>query len=351
MAIVLCGRDECTNVSQQVRRVRQAKLWVVPRNRDDPPAPQQFGYVNIVPTRSAHGVFDSFGETIRKFNSHLRKHPLPGRVMNVESQEMKFHEWGVGVDPDESCWVESVKFNVSFLVVIRVFFETGTSAYEEIGCADFVPTCRDVGSQFATSDFEDFGSVVYKARCWIRQQQDVRVTNIQSIDYKLLHGSNINDVDTQRSFYVESGLHTTRYLRVLRICFVKPFDGSPLMQDEPFRLNYVTFEPLMISSGGIIGIPLFQTMDETMKRAVAWLNQSPPELEAVSAETVPVRMFSGNQYGNHEVTYTWNRGEQKEFWLLVLRIFVNGDYDVSPGDLLPEVDDKDKDNNCACVLL
>ena len=46
---------------------------------------------------------------------------------------MKFHEWGVGVDPDESCWVESVKFNVSFLVVIRVFYDIGLPGYEEIG--------------------------------------------------------------------------------------------------------------------------------------------------------------------------------------------------------------------------
>jgi len=46
---------------------------------------------------------------------------------------MKFHEWGVGVDPDESCWVESVKFNLSFLVVIRVFYELGPPACEEIG--------------------------------------------------------------------------------------------------------------------------------------------------------------------------------------------------------------------------
>ena len=53
--------------------------------------------------------------------------------MNIESQEMKFHEWGVGVDPDESCWVESVKFNLSFLVVIRVFYELGPPACEEIG--------------------------------------------------------------------------------------------------------------------------------------------------------------------------------------------------------------------------
>ena len=56
-----------------------------------------------------------------------------GKILNVESQEMKFHEWGVGVDPDESCWVESVKFNISFLVVIRVFYEVGPPAYEEIG--------------------------------------------------------------------------------------------------------------------------------------------------------------------------------------------------------------------------
>jgi len=58
---------------------------------------------------------------------------VAGTILNIESQEMKFHEWGVGVDPDESCWVESVKFNLSFLVVIRVFYELGPPACEEIG--------------------------------------------------------------------------------------------------------------------------------------------------------------------------------------------------------------------------
>jgi len=61
-----------------------------------------------------------------------------GCILNIESQEMKFHEWGMDVDPDESCWVESVKFNVSFLVVIRVFFEHGFSACEEIGRFVFI---------------------------------------------------------------------------------------------------------------------------------------------------------------------------------------------------------------------
>ena len=56
-----------------------------------------------------------------------------GKILNIESQEMKFHEWGVGVDPDESCWVESSKFNISFLVVIRLFYVLGVPAYEDIG--------------------------------------------------------------------------------------------------------------------------------------------------------------------------------------------------------------------------
>jgi len=143
---------------------------VIPKAPGEPPEPQQIGYINVIPARNDNGIFDSFGDTVRKFNMHLRQRPLPGksqpgiyrryssislfdvsspfsyswilqvkghcsagRILDMESQEMKFHEWGVGVDPDESCWVESVKFNVSFLVVIRVFYEIGLPGYEEIG--------------------------------------------------------------------------------------------------------------------------------------------------------------------------------------------------------------------------
>ena len=82
------------------------------------------------------------------------------------------------------------------------------------------------------------------------------------------------ELDTQRSFFVESGRGTTRYIRILRICFVKPFDGSPITPQRLLHLNYVTFEPIMVSTGGIIGIPIFETQSETMRRAMAWLNKT-----------------------------------------------------------------------------
>jgi len=55
------------------------------------------------------------------------------------------------------------------------------------GCADFVPSNLDPGSQFAVPMFECFDEVLRKASSWVRHQRRVRITNVQSIDYKLKH--------------------------------------------------------------------------------------------------------------------------------------------------------------------
>ena len=60
--------------------IRALRLWVIPKDECDPPEPQQIAYVNVVPARSEFGVFDSFGDTVRKFNLHLRQRPIPGEV-------------------------------------------------------------------------------------------------------------------------------------------------------------------------------------------------------------------------------------------------------------------------------
>jgi hypothetical protein len=68
----------------------------------------------------------------------------------------------------------------------------------------------------------------------------------------------------------------TRYLRIVRVGFVKPFDGRQVIVERPLAIDYVTFEPLILSSGGIFGIPLFETVAQTMKRAIIWLQQTTP---------------------------------------------------------------------------
>ena len=53
-------------------------MWIIPKEEDASLEPQQIGYVNVVPMRNNYGLFDSFGDTVSKFNQHLRQHPLPG---------------------------------------------------------------------------------------------------------------------------------------------------------------------------------------------------------------------------------------------------------------------------------
>ena len=65
-------------------------------------------------------------------------------------------------------------------------------------------------------------------------------------------------------------------MRIVRVGFVKPFDGRQVIVERPLTIDYVTFEPLILSSGGIFGIPLFETISQTMKRAIIWLQQTTP---------------------------------------------------------------------------
>ena len=56
--------------------------------------------------------------------------------------------------------------------------------------------------------------------------------------------ADFGDMDSQRSFFVESGRRATRYIRVVRIGFVKPFDGRDVVVERPLEVNYVTVQHL-----------------------------------------------------------------------------------------------------------
>ena len=75
-----------------------------------------------------------------------------------------------------------------------------------------------------------------------------------------------------------------------------------------------------------------------------------PGVQLISAETVPVRLYSGNQHGDHEQTYTWNHGDRSETWLYVVRIYIDGDFEEPPKEVLPPVPELD-DDDCDCCAV
>ncbi len=73
----------------------------------------------------------------------------------------------------------------------------------------------------------------------------------------------------------------------------------------------------------------------------------------ISVETVPVRLYTGHQYGNPEQTYTWNHGDRNETWLYILRAYLDRPYtEPTPEQLppVPEITTSDECDDCCTIL-
>ena len=71
----------------------------------------------------------------------------------------------------------------------------------------------------------------------------------------------------------------------------------------------------------------------------------------LSAETPTVRMHSGKQHGDTEVTYTYNPGKRSEHHMYVIRLFLDGEYREPPPNVLPPVPDLEPSQDDCCAIL
>ena len=54
-------------------------------------------------------------------------------MLSVETQELKYKEYSQGLDPDKNFWTENGKYIDSYIVMVRIFYISGATTYEEIG--------------------------------------------------------------------------------------------------------------------------------------------------------------------------------------------------------------------------
>ena len=68
--------------------LRSLRIWVVPKTAEDNPAPQQIGYLNVVPACISAGgflsqpQFEPYSTTLAKLNEMLQQQPLPGMAVS-----------------------------------------------------------------------------------------------------------------------------------------------------------------------------------------------------------------------------------------------------------------------------
>ncbi|KAG0443795.1 hypothetical protein HPB47_014518 [Ixodes persulcatus] len=326
---------------QSTRYVRSLRLWLVPRLDQSRP-PQQIEYRNLIPQQTGHAglfgmpTFETLHELLERYNQQLRYQPMPG--------ELPWPPHYSNFDPDRSYWSEYGGRNRHFLFVVRVFYELGSAGCEEIGVADFVPQCTTTGGLFSFPRYEPFCNVIGRSAQWCSQQRSLRFCNAQSLEVKLKSGTT---VDTQRMSYTEHAERTTFYVRVLRVAYSKePAEAGLLPPSPPLALHCKTFLPLQLTRG--LFVPEFESLSATKKRLEAWIRATGARV--LSCETVAMRLFTGGEaHTGIESSFTYNNGNRSEYWIFVLRLYLDGAYQEPPQEVLPPPPEV-RDVGCCTVL-
>lgn len=327
--------------------IRGLRLWISSR-KDGEEKSQQIGYLNVVPEEIEPGgvfsspVYENLNDVLHKFNQMIRTRPIPGRIITIESQEMKVSS--DGVNPDKSSWVENGSSATRFLFVLRIFYEITEANSEEIGIQDFIPDVIKKGGVFTMPTYEAFSLIVNKASQWCFNRADIRICNAQTLEMKMIRG---HEIDTQKMNFVEHGNRATFYLRILRLAYTKSVTQSNLYPPlSPItRLTCKTFVPVQLTSG--LFVPEFETLQETKSRVSAWMKATGARV--ISAETVAMRIHTGAAAREGtEASFTHNRAEQNEYFIFIIRAYINGLYKEPPTEMLPPVPDYE-DQSC-CIL-
>ncbi|CAG0888735.1 unnamed protein product [Darwinula stevensoni] len=181
-------------------------------------------------------------------------------------------------------------------------------------------------------------------------QSNIRITNIQSVEYKLKHGQ----LDTQRTWYTEHGDVNTYYVRILRVAFV-PTEEIHL---PPYTITCRTFQPVLLEREGMFTAPEYESMSQTRYRVAAWMRFVGATL--ISAETSAIRLDTGGERKmGPEATYTFNETSQSggsstsrhsvtERWIYIIRLYLDGEYEEPPAEVLPPVP-KIKEDSCIII--
>ncbi|KAK8781548.1 hypothetical protein V5799_017111 [Amblyomma americanum] len=343
--------------------MRGLRLWLVPRLDKSRPA-QQLEYRNLVPQQMAPPagsfgmpMFETLQELLERYNKQLVHQPAPGCVLAVETQETNVPSF-LDFDPDQSYWSAHGRRDRHFIFVVRVFYEVGSMVCEEIGVADFVPVRHSAGSMVSMPRYEPFSSVIARAAQWCSQQSSLRFCNVQTLEIKLKSDPSLDSssesisdrtvVDTQCMSYTERAKVATFYVRVLRVAYIKelvPPEGG-LPPSPPLALHCKTFMPLPLTQS--VFMPEFEGLSATKKRVEAWINATGARV--LSCETIAMRLFIGGEAcAGIESSFTFNSGKQNEYWIFVLRVYLDGVYQEPPQEALPPVPEVCDDERCAIL--
>lgn len=297
--------------------IRGLRLWLVRTCNEE--NPEQFGYINLVPreiereSTFALPKYEKLGELLHRFNQHIDFPRIYGKILTVESQEMKVPSYSK-LNPDKSFWTETKERVRQYIFVIRIFYERGDPRDDKIGIMDFLPACLREGSSFALPVHEPLTNVIERASKWCSKKK-YRFLNFQSLEIKMKNGI----INTQKVDYTEKGLKTATFARIIRVAYVKMSNDASNSESIPSNITCKLFFPLKL--GKNLFFPSFEPMFRTKERMEEWINATGARV--ISAETELVRLHLTFQVICRFAEFFFlnvNYSEESQFFFFVITV-------------------------------
>ncbi|XP_055336643.1 uncharacterized protein LOC129587082 [Paramacrobiotus metropolitanus] len=316
----------------ETRYIRGLRLWTQVKSGHGNNC-DQIGYCNFLPSIQGDNV-ERLDRLLFKINQQFERNPLPGQIVTVETQPIK---WGsTGLDPDRTIWTERGNSSSRFVNLIRIFYLQGPPQPCKLGVQDFLPAVLDSGFRWgAYPQVEAFPVVMDRARQWLLSvPPNYRVINVQTVTFRW---SQNDGADTQKMTYHEDKAHLN-YMRYLRIPYVIENPDHQVARST-IRLNAKLIAPNMTSAPGILlGSGQFESQESTRARLDQWVKSTGARV--VSAETIVMRPDGGGEgrYGFDNM-HTWNQihrvnnvsQRSDEKFVFLYRIYTDGAYEDPAG--------------------
>ncbi|XP_055332059.1 uncharacterized protein LOC129584005 [Paramacrobiotus metropolitanus] len=317
--------------------VKGLRVWVQKRPENlRSPIPDQINYINFVPNIAKTEAADKNPmEIITEMNDWIKEHRIPGRIISIDTLQMRGVEGEVNVDI--TSWKQDSAAHVkqSFLNFFRIFYVIDASyPVEEIGFMDFLPETLEGVGIFSWPIVERLPEVVDHVSQWAKRlPPNVRLLNFQTIlcrsDYKMC-------LDPYKTYYWDEYFHVY-HRRLLRIGYALTTEKSLPVVPVANMVTTVLFAP------GIVRDPhwykwsgAYETQSTVKERMNAWIKLT--QASVVGVETLAYKASTGAECSEgFNAMHTWNEkgrhGAKQEQYLICLRVYINGAPD-EPKDFL-----------------
>ncbi|XP_052224012.1 uncharacterized protein LOC127839669 [Dreissena polymorpha] len=350
--------------------IKGVRLWLTSAQPGS--TPQQLGLRNIqpakavieLPTRYRQGkitiegvvspmmtnafeTLEGLEATVNKLNDTLKKDPISGTILTIETDTVKaFEGFKNDLDPESTCWCENKDKHRRLTQVIRIFYVRGPSSNEQIGMPswirDFCPEVTQQPDASKPGKFEPFDNPVDRMAQWISTQQGPRVVNIQQFDATVSRRFNELNISADSTDELVSTFSDRRLAKNLRVFYVT---SSVNMASSRLNVSSRVFLPARL------GPKQFETMTQTMERVDYWLKVTGAPV--FSVETLKLLFSESNANGAEVASGDYTvRAMQGKQWLSAIRVYFATTYtEPDPASLPPLPGYNGSTSSGSCVIV